>query len=149
MNQKFIEVHMDDMPVSFNVKHIVGYVEHGLIMVYDEPGKATTIDESYGEIRKLIQDAGCAISRKDPRIDPAALTLEDFREMIGQPVWSVYHQQWFFAAEYTTCDHQIINVVLHDINGETMTVEAEDLIHQPMYRMKVLYEQSEQSSVCD
>ena len=150
MNQKFIEVHMNDMPISFNVNQIVGFVDHGLVMCYDEPGKATTIDETYGEIRRAIQDVGCSITCNDPRLDTKALTLEDFREMAGQPVWSVYDQEWFLVqGDFTFQGHEIFSVELHGIGGETLTVEAEDLIHRPLYRMKVIHEQAEQPSVSD
>ena len=135
MYPKFIEIHeRTGDPTQINVEHIVAIVDNIITL---SNNWTTVTKESYTELSKLITDAGCNITRKDPRVDPEPLTVEDFREMAGQPVWDVSKQKWWLVYEVTSNHNQIIGVTIHDVDYESIFVDAEDLIHYPLYRMKV------------
>ena len=132
MYPKFIEIHDRAGEASqINVEHIVAIVDNIITL---SNNWTTVTKESYAELSKLITDAGCNITRKDPRVDPEPLTMEDLKEMIGQPVWSVYHQQWFLAYDY---DEKLAIICLINYKHQLKDLSAEDLIHHPLYRMKV------------
>ena len=134
MYPKFIEIHDRTGEASqINVEHIVAIVDNIITLTNNW---TTVTKESYDEIKKLITDAGCNITRKDPRVDPEPLTMEDFDKLIGQPVWDVSKQKWWLVSGTMSCDYQIISVTLHDVDGESIYYNAEDLIHHPLYRMK-------------
>ena len=132
MYPKFIEVHdTEGVPFQVNVEHIVMIFEDRIGV---STGPLFKVKESYAELSKLITDAGCNITRKDPRVDPEPLTMEDLKGMLGQPVWSVYHQQWFLANE---CDETLGIIGLTNYKMEDVGMTTADLIHYPLYRMKV------------
>ena len=135
MYPKFIEIHeRTGDPTQINVEHIIA-IDDNLITLSNN--RVAVAKESYTELSKLITDAGCNITRKDPRVDPEPLTMEDLKEMLGQPVWDVSKQKWWLVSGTMSCDYQIISVTLHDVDGESICINVEDLIHYPLYRMKV------------
>ena len=134
MYPKFIEIHERTGEASqINVEHIVAIVDNIITL---SNNWTTVTKESYTELSKLITDSGCNITRKDPRVDPEPLTMEDFDKLISQPVWDVSKQKWWLVYDIMSCDYQIISVTLKDVNYKSICYNAEDLIHYPLYRMK-------------
>ena len=142
MMSKFIEVHGKDngMPISVNVENIVAF----------EPGDIALrtvgilkIAESYDELKQLILDAGVLIHKADPRLDTTTpLTLEDLKNMIGEPVWNSNSGKWGIVE--TLCkwnDSEESILILHendenDEGVEHIWMESKDLIKFPLYRMR-------------
>ena len=59
--------------------------------------------ESYDDIKQLIHDSGILIHRADPRLDEThSLTMEDLKEMIGEPVWNSNTGKWTLVRNYIT-----------------------------------------------
>ena len=134
MYPKFIEIHdWSGNTAQVNVAHIVAILENQITL----DTESIKVKESYMELSKLITDAGCNITRKDPRVDPEPLTMEDLKEMLGQPVWDVSKQQWLLVRRYIGSDGGVDMAFLLDADENGYSVTAEDLIHHPLYRMKV------------
>ena len=135
MYPKFIEIHeRTGDPTQINVEHIIA-IDDNLITLSNN--RVAVTKESYAELSKLITDAGCNITRKDPRVDPEPLTMEDLKEMLGQPVWDVGKQQWLLVRRYIGSDDGVDMAFLLDADENGYSITAEDLIHYPLYRMKV------------
>ena len=133
MYPKFIEIHdWSGNTAQVNVAHIVAILENQITL----DTESIKVKESYAELSKLITDAGCNITRKDPRVDPEPLTMEDLKEMIGQPVWCVYNQKWLLVSKYVG-NEDYASVGLYDCENNGYEADAEALIHFPLYRMKV------------
>ena len=134
MYPKFIEIHdWSGNIAQVNVAHIVAILENQI--TFDT--ESIKVKESYAELSKLITDAGCNITRKDPRVDPEPLTMEDLKEMKSQPVWDVGKQQWLLVRRYISSDGGVDMAFLLDADENGYSTTAEDLIHYPLYRMKV------------
>ena len=131
---KFIELHTkkDSLPVSVNVENIVAF-ENGDIALR-EIG-IIKVTESYDEVKTLIKDAGVLIHKADPRLDMTTpLTMEDLRDMEGEPVWNSNTGIWYLVHRCVNNEKIIVWAVLPD--GQFKVMTADDLIKFPLYRMR-------------
>lgn len=137
MYPKFIELHDIDngSPFSINIDHLVeffGDEEYALVRLTNEKWHCR---ETYDEVKALITDAGCLIKKADPRLDMThPLTMDDLREMIGQPVWNSNSNEWMLVV-YVEDD---LFVQLRWKSGNSSEYYEDDLIKYPFYRMKVV-----------
>lgn len=132
MMSKFIEVHGKDngMPVSVNVENIVAF-ETGDIAL-QEVG-ILKIAESYDEVKAIIKDAGVLIHKADPRLNlTKPLTMNDLREMIGEPVWNSNTLKWELVWYFGDAR----KIIFTRDCGADYEYDADDLIKTPLYRMK-------------
>ena len=134
MYTKFIEVHDKDtdMLLSFNADKITVFCDQGI----DTDRGGFEVAESYEEIQKLIEDCGCLIHRKDPRLDLAhPLTWSDLckLEMIGEPVWNSNTLRWMLIIDNAS-DGTWIELINH-AGGHEKWIEH-DAKKFPLYRMK-------------
>ena len=139
MMSKFIELHDNETksPISINVNNIADYhVDYDGQTAVDVGRDAYLVAESYDEIKNLIKDAGVLIHKSDPRLDTTTpLTLEDLKNMIGEPVWNSNNNQWLIMAHYLDTKENPI-AGLYNKNGYLVEFTADDLIRTPLYRMK-------------
>ena len=142
MYPHFIEVHgwKDDRVVSLNIHNIVSIhpstdMEHSIINVNHDDGYYT-IDESYDELKHLIESSGALINMGDPRLDTKhRLTKEDIKEMqAGEPVWNSNDREWYQIAGWN--GQNDFYVTLQSIH-KVIRLSEDDLIKFPFYRMKV------------
>ena len=137
MMSKFIEVHEKETGdiFSVNVDHIISFGKEGIILTGVPRAYALATAESYDEINQLIHDAGVLIHKADPRLDTTTpLTMEDLKDMEGEPVWNSNTLKWMIVHRYGEGDKKsIVWLVRHDSQFELMT--ADDLIKTPLYRM--------------
>lgn len=134
MYPKFIELHDKDSGNQFiaNVDNIVTVGETGTILALPSDVMKLETVESYEEIKTLITDSGCLIKKADPRIDTEhRLTLENLRDMIGEPVWMSSANAWMLVV---SCDDQY--ATLRWPSGNVSTSDENDLSSYPLYRMK-------------
>lgn len=130
MMSKFIEVHGkgNGMPISVNVEHVVAF-ETGDIAL--QTVGILKIAESYDEIKQLILDAGVLIHKADPRLDTTTpLTLEDLKNMEGEPVWNSNALKWGLLTK------QDGSYFLLYPTGQMWLFTVNDLIKFPLYRMR-------------
>ena len=130
MMSKFIEVHEkgNGMPISVNVENIVAF-ENGDIAL--QTVGVLKITETYDEIKQLILDAGVLIHKADPRLDTTTpLTLEDLKNMIGEPVWNSNALKWGLLTK------QDGSYFLLYPTGQMWLFTVNDLIKFPLYRMR-------------
>lgn len=90
------------------------------------------VSESYDDVKRMMHDVGCLIHKDDPRLDTTTpLTLDDLKNMIGEPVWNSNLLRWELVKQaddlyVTTCG-----------TGEyTSNYDERDLVKYPLYRMK-------------
>lgn len=115
-----------------NVDHIVA-VSDNIIHC----GKDGTFyaDESYDELKALIQSAGCAIQKGDPRLDTSKpvpwdeLTKPD---MIGEPLFNSNTRKWMLLID-SASDNTWIDLV--NTSGGTERWIEHDAQKYPLYRM--------------
>lgn len=132
MMSKFIEVHGKDngMPVSVNVENIVAF-ETGDIAL--QAVGILKIAESYDEVKAIIKDAGVLIHKADPRLNlTKPLTMDDLREMIGEPVWNSNTLKWELVWYFGDARE----IIFTRDCGADYEYDADDLIKTPLYRMK-------------
>ena len=128
MEPKFIELHDGSEPLSINVELVEWFADGTISMTNCEH----RVMESYDDIKQLIKDSGILIHRADPRLDEThPLTMEDLKDMIGEPVWNSNLLRWELVKEagdlyITTCGTGQYDS-LYDEN---------DLIKTPLYRMR-------------
>ena len=135
MYPHFIEVHDGDQTMIVNIEKI-GIVKDKRIMV-EHPTRWQPVDESYDELKKLITESGSLIQTGDPRIDTKhPLTMEDFAEMIGEPVWNSNRRKWGLVYEYIKSDDDYEFVSIREYKDSYEYCEH-DLLKFPIYRMKV------------
>lgn len=92
-------------------------------------------DESYSELKTLIEGCGCLIHKGDPRLDTShPLTYDDLQQMPGQPIWHSNTDQWALVAEEPQYADRV--TVWHS-DGTITNISREDAIAMPWYRMKV------------
>lgn len=140
MYPHFIEVHdiEEGYPILMNIDSIAN-----AITVKYECGTGTAINcrdcggqvtkESYDEVKKLIEDAGCSINKGDPRIDTKhRLTMDQIRKMLGEPVWNSNLGSWALVHYYDPDRDQIL---LLNSAGKIYVMDEEELIRYPLYRM--------------
>lgn len=132
MMSKFIELHWHGEPASINVDSISIFKD---MEFKDISGREYSIDESYDEIKALIKDAGVLIHKADPRLDMTTpLTMEDLRDMEGEPVWNSNTGIWYLVHRCVNNEKTIVWAVLPD--GQFKVMTADDLIKFPLYRMR-------------
>ena len=134
MYTKFIEVHDKDtdMLLSFNADKITVFGDQ----IIDTDREGFEVAESYDELKKLIEDCGCLIHRKHPRLDlEHPLTWDDLcrLEMIGEPVWNSNSQRWMLIID-SASDNTWIDLVNH-AGGKERWI-GHDARKFPLYRMK-------------
>lgn len=132
MYPKFIEVHWNTIPVSYNVEKITWFGDKFIYIVgQDIP---LDVDESYDEIKALIKDSGCLIHKGDPRLDTEhPLTMDDLRTMVGEPVWNSNNGEWMIVEGFSD-NGKLVRFQL--VGCTRKFVSKQELIKYPLYRMK-------------
>lgn len=129
MMSKFIELHDGMQPISINVDSIEWFADETISMHNSE----IKVIESYEEIKQLILDAGVLIHKADPRLDTTIpLTLEDLKNMIGEPVWNSNTLKWELVWYYGDAKE----IIFTRDCGADYEYNADDLIKTPLYRMR-------------
>ena len=130
---KFIELHDKDtdMKMSFNVDNITVFCEQ----VIETEREGFEVAESYEEIKQLIYDVGVLIHKPDPRLNlTTPLTMDDLREMIGEPVWNSNNGKWYLMLKVREdLDPEL--AVVQDSDAKIEVFSLEELIKFPLYRM--------------
>lgn len=137
MYPKFIEVHWNTIPVSYNVENITWFGDKFIYIVGQDT--ALDVDESYDEIKALIKDSGCLIHKQDPRLDTEhPLTMYDLKDMLGEPVWNSNTGNWALVRNYIEVPEPdgIDIAFLLDAADNSTGMTAGDLIKTPLYRMR-------------
>ena len=98
-------------------------------------------EESYDELKELIRSAGCHIEKGDPRLDQTKpLTMNDLKDMVGQPVWDSNTDTWLLVYEgdwtYTPDPDRVCVRVVNRYGCNKIWLSEKDLIAKPLYRMK-------------
>ena len=131
---KFIELHDKDtdMKMSFNVDNVTVFREQ----VIETEREGFEVAESYEEIKQLIHDVGVLIHKPDPRLNlTTPLTMDDLREMIGEPVWNSNNGKWYLMLKVREdLDPEL--AVVQDSDAKIEVFSPEELIKFPLYRMK-------------
>ena len=135
MYPHFIEVHTIGVPIIVNVDQISCVVKKDIVIIGNKG--AQHVDESYDEIKELISDSGCLITKSDPRIDPKPLTMSDMDELIGEPVWNSNRRQWALVVEHVKSEDEYEWVTFRPYKDIAYDFDEDDLTKYPMYRMKV------------
>lgn len=140
MYPRFIEVHdkEDDILVSVNVDCIANFFPKGdgdgaIINCRDCGGQVTT--ESYDDLKTLIQNAGCAIQKGDPRLDTSKPVPWDELtkpQMIGEPLFNSNSRKWMLLID-SASDNTWIDLV--NTSGGTERWIEHDAQKYPLYRM--------------
>jgi len=135
MYPKFIELHWNTIPLSYNVENISWFGDKFICIVGQD--KALDVDESYDELKALITDCGCLIRKADPRLDTEhPLTMDDLMTMVGEPVWNSNSRNWMLVK-----DHDGKTVwFLSWLTKHVHPWQEDDLKKFPLYRMKRLRE---------
>ena len=133
MYPHFIEVHDEGEPLSININSIAIIIDNSVMV--ENPLRWQPVDETYEQLKELIESSGCLINTGDPRLDNKPLTIDDLRNMIGEPVWSPNAKCWCLV--YDDCSDDPKNLKLVNRHGLIIGVAEEGLIKFPMYRMKV------------
>ena len=134
MYPHFITVHDNDNgePFLVNIDHIVSIGKEGMILTGVPTDIALATVESFDELKQLVADAGCHIEKADPRLNTAKpLTMEELRQMVGEPVWNSNTRSWGLV-----CDYYDETVAIKPPRGASYDYDADDLIKFPLYRMK-------------
>ena len=138
MYPKFIVVRDVDQGcmLSLNVTNICGFNEYcddaDKTVIAMTDGVFHVVDHTYEEIRQMITESGCLIRKQDPRLDLThPLSLEDLKDMIGEPVWCTNVDSWMLVK---SADDLSVRVVW--VSGNTSEYSEDDLRKFPMYRMK-------------
>lgn len=130
MYPKFIELHWNTIPVSYNIENISWFGDKFLYIVGED--SPLDVDESYDEIKALIRDAGCLIHKADPRLDTEhPLTMNDLMTMVGEAVWNSNTGKWGLVKEVREDDVTLVYQA-----ADWVIVGREDLKKFPLYRMR-------------
>lgn len=136
MMLKFIELHDNETksPISINVNNIADFhVDYDGQTAVDVGRDAYLVAEAYEEIKQLIHDVGVLIHKADPRLDMTKpLTMDDLREMIGEPVWNSNTLKWELVWYFGDAR----KIIFTRDCGADYEYDADDLIKFPLYRMK-------------
>ena len=112
-----------------NVDHIVAVSEN---IIHSGKDGTWYADESYDDLKKLIVDCGCLIQKADPRLDTShPLTMDDLREMVGEPVWNSNLNVWLLVK---ACSDLYVDLVW--TTGNVSAWDADEIQKFPLYRMK-------------
>ena len=135
MYPKFIELHAkDDKAVLLiNIENIVGFgVDDGTVVIRTIDKGGWFIAESYDELKALITDCGCLIHKADPRLDMThPLTLDDLRDMVGEPVWNSNIDVWMLVKDVSDTWVKMLWT-----SGNISEYTEDELISYPVYRMR-------------
>ena len=142
MYPKFIELHWNTIPVSYNVENISWFGNKFLYIVGQDI--SLDVDESYDELKALITDCGCYINKGDPRLDLThPLTMDDLMTMVGEPVWNSNIGEWGLITkdpvwhDETHPDWKRQSGYYLRYHDDTITrFDEDDLKKFPLYRMK-------------
>lgn len=136
--RNFIELHYrdDGEPMLVNTDHIMKvFKDENGIPTVDLPMSYIETRESYEEIEELIKGAGVCIDKGDPRLDTKSpLTMEDLKDMIGEPVWNSNTRDWWLIHWYMEDPYE--EIIVYNKNGVQESWDRDDLIKTPLYRMK-------------
>lgn len=130
MYPKFIELHWNTIPLSYNVENILWFGDKFIYIVgQDIP---LDVDESYDDIKGLITDCGCLIHKADPRLNmDHPLTMDDLMTMVGEPVWNRNLNVWLLVKG---CSDMYVDLM--STSGNINTWDEKDLESLPLYRMR-------------
>ena len=134
MYPHFITVHDNDNgePFLVNIDHIVSVGKEGMILTGVPTAIVLATVESFDELKQLVADAGCHIEKADPRLNTKQpLTMEELRQMVGEPVWNSNTRSWGLV-----CDYYDETVAIKPPRGASYDYDADDLVKFPLYRMK-------------
>ena len=135
MMLKFIELHAKDDKalLSINIENIVGFgVDDGAVVIRTIDKGGWFIAESYDELKALITDCGCLIHKADPRLDMThPLTLDDLRDMVGEPVWNSNIDVWMLVKDVSDTWVKMLWT-----SGNISEYTEDELIAYPVYRMR-------------
>lgn len=139
MMSKFIELHDNETksPISINVNNIADFhVDYDGQTAVDVGRDAYLVTESYDEVKAIIKDAGVLIHKADPRLNlTKPLTMDDLRNMIGEPVWNSNNGKWYLMLKVREdLDPEL--AVVQDSDAKIEVFSPEELIKFPLYRMK-------------
>jgi len=135
MYPRFVEVHIrENAVISINIDSIELFDDQGIRTCGMEKNRIITVLESYDELKKLIVDAGCCITKRDPRLSDKPLTMEEMTrvEMVGEPVWNSNTRRWMLLIDSAN-DNTWLDLINHAGGRERWT--AHDLRKYPLYRM--------------
>ena len=138
MMSKFIELHFPiEDKVFFNVEDILCFfTRDDDTIIRAKDGNCYAVTESYDELKTLIKDAGVLIHKPDPRLNlTKPLTMDDLREMIGEPVWNSNNGKWYLMLKIRD-DLDPVLAVMQDYDASIIVASSEELIKFPLYRMK-------------
>lgn len=133
MYPHFIEVHYDGDPYLVNVDRIT-WLDTGIIMTEK---RELYCDESYDDIKTLIRDCGCAITKADPRLDMSIpLSMGELVKpmMIGEPVFNSNTRAWMLVADSALDNSSWVDLVDHA--GKIVRFGPHDVVKYPLYRMR-------------
>ena len=137
MMSKFIELHFPiEDKVFFNVEDILCFfTRDDDTIIRAKDGNCYAVTESYDEIKQLIHDVGVLIHKPDPRLNlTTPLTMDDLREMIGEPVWNSNNGKWYLMLKVRDdLDPEL--AVVQDSDAKIEVFSPEELIKFPLYRM--------------
>lgn len=148
MYPHFIEVndYRDERLVSINVDTITNFFanEEGGTDIELTTCQFCHAKESYSELKTLIEGCGCSINKGDPRLDTSRpLTMDDIKEMVGQPVWNSNIGEWGLITkdpewhDETHPDWKRQSGYYLRYHNDTITrFDEEGLKKYPIYRMK-------------
>lgn len=132
MYPRFIELHWHEIPASVNVDNIGIIKDHEFL---DASGHEFQVDESYEDIKAMIQSAGCAIQKGDPRLDtskPVAWDELTKPDMIGEPLFNSNSRKWMLLID-SASDNSWVDLV--NTSGGTERWIEHDVQKYPLYRM--------------
>ena len=143
MYPHFIEVtrnykDAESWKACINIDNITDIEDHTIMLrnhrVRSDMEDSMWVEESYEELKQLIQEAGCSINRADPRIDSrSSLTMNQIMRILGEPVWNSNLNQWALVHYYNP-DNDTIQLM--NPGGKIYIMTEEEMIRFPLYRMK-------------
>lgn len=147
MYPHFIEVSRsfedENWKCAVNIDHIVFIEDHTIMPTITDEDEHNIIwvNETYDELKKLIEDAGALINKGDTRIDTQRrLTMQDLQGMVGEPVWSSNTNTWLLVYDgdwtYSGDPDRVCVRVVNRYGCKDIWLSEEDLIAKPLYRMK-------------
>lgn len=146
MYPHLIEVHSKTgTPATLNIDHIVGFCADHTGSVITTSGVKVEQDfcsETYDEVKQLIFEAGCIITKADPRLDTThPLTMEDLKDMTGEPVWNSNNGEWYLVNcvdiyQFDEGEEGQIAVCLASKAFSELLYNVDHLKMFPLYRMK-------------
>lgn len=133
MYPHFIEVHYDGDPYLVNVNQITWF-DTGIIQTEN---RELYCNESYDDLKQLIRDCGCAITKADPRLDMSIpLSMDELCKpmMIGEPVFNSNTRAWMLIADSALDNSSWVDLVDHA--GKIVRFGPHDVVKYPLYRMR-------------